>query len=376
MSQLSPNYLKQLDSFLSDKETEKALIICGKTSFVKSGAKEDFAQLEQKYKCYYFTEFSNNICVLELVQALDFFDEIQPDIIIGLGGGSSMDMAKLIKAYAGNQNDLAQKIATAQTITAIQIPLVLLPTTAGSGSESTHFAVIYIDGAKYSVAHQDLLPELFLLAPQFIEQAPISVLGPSLLDALCQAIESYWSKGASKQSMEYAKQAIELLMANCQNAVENKDKAALGNVLLGANLAGKAINLSKTTAAHALSYGISYRFSIPHGQAVALMLRALFKYIDNLPSRAFANSHDREIFENRIKNLNLVFNNKNSILENLDQYIDNCKQQKYLSNLLANDRLEIADFIVKGVNKERLNNNLFQLDLDIFKQLITSELYE
>lgn len=101
---------------------------------------------------------------------------------------------------------------------------------------------------------------------------------PSALDALCQAIESYWSKRATEESRGYALQALELIWPNLVPAIEKRDPQAVAALAVGAHLSGKAINISKTTACHAFSYGLTYHFGVPHGTAVSVFLPSVYRY--------------------------------------------------------------------------------------------------
>ena len=151
-----------------------------------------------------------------------------------------------------------------------------IPTTAGTGSEATHFAVIYVDGKKKSIASQQLLPDVVILDPQLTDNMPAYVSACSGFDALSQAIESYWSRAATPLSQLYAAMAIEVLLVELPQAVNSNSRLARDKMQMAANWAGKAINISKTTAPHAMSYVITQEFGIPHGHAVALTLGKFF----------------------------------------------------------------------------------------------------
>src|SRR5690606_13293580 len=134
-------------------------------------------------------------------------------------------------------------------------PLILIPTTAGSGSETTKFAVIYENGNKVSVDHPALLADEIFLDPKLTVNLPKYVTAYTAADALCQAIESYWARAATPESKNWAINAIKLVLENAKAAIANpSDLNARLQLLIGASLAGKAINVTRTTAPHALSY--------------------------------------------------------------------------------------------------------------------------
>ena len=153
-------------------------------------------------------------------------------------------------------------------------PLVCIPTTAGTGSEATHFAVIYVDGKKKSIASQQLLPDVVILDPQLTDNMPAYVSACSGFDALCQA--TYWSRAATPLSQLYAALTIKVLIVELPQAVNSNSRLVRDKMQMAANWAGKAINISKTTAPHAMSYVITQEFGIPHGHAVALTLGKFF----------------------------------------------------------------------------------------------------
>ena len=185
------------------------------------------------------------------------------DYILAIGGGSSIDTAKSIKYY--NHVDL---------------PFMAVPTTSGTGSEATHFAVIYKDGEKHSIASERLLPDYVILQPRTLKTLPIYQKKCTMLDALCQAIESWWSKKATPESIGYSKAAIKLILANMESYLKNKADGNK-NMLIASNLAGKAINITTTTAPHAMSYKMTSLYGLPHGHAVALCLPKVWRFIEN-----------------------------------------------------------------------------------------------
>jgi alcohol dehydrogenase class IV len=150
--------------------------------------------------------------------------------------------------------------------------VIAIPTTAGSGSEATHFAVVYRDGEKHSVAHASLRPAAAIVDPALTANLPPDLSAHSGLDALCQAVESIWSIHATEDSLAPAQAALALTWQHLETAVNEPTPAARSAMAWGAHLAGQAINLTQTTAPHAMSYTLTSAFGIPHGAAVALTL--------------------------------------------------------------------------------------------------------
>src|SRR5690606_25840825 len=139
-------------------------------------------------------------------------------------------------------------------------PLLAVPTTAGTGSEATHFAVVYIDGVKHSLAHPLLRPDLVILDPLLTYAMPPGLTAATGLDALSQGIEALWAVGATTKSVGYAARAVELAAGALETAVIAPDRTARRAMMEAAHASGLAIDISKTTAPHALSYAISTDF--------------------------------------------------------------------------------------------------------------------
>lgn len=192
-----------------------------------------------------------------------------PDIIIGIGGGSVLDLAKLSRALRDNPTvDPATLTTDAPHLNVRTTQLVLVPTTAGSGAEATHFAVLYRDGIKHSVAGESLLADHIVLDSALVRRGEPQQLAASGLDALCQCIESLWARAATVESRKTAYEGLVALSSSLVGMVRG-DKRLAEPLLWGSHMGGRAINVSKTTAPHALSYYLTSHFGVPHGIAVA-----------------------------------------------------------------------------------------------------------
>lgn len=191
----------------------------------------------------------------------------RPDLLIAIGGGRVIDAAKYfldqwLRDPAGNDP---------------AIEFVAIPTTAGSGSEATPFAVVYDEGVKQSLEHPSFLPGIVILDARLCTAAPTHQRAISAADALTQAIESMWNVHATEVSLRFAGEAIHLLSKNFLFFIESPEAVA-HEMLYAAHLAGKAIAITRTTGCHALSYYLTAHHGVPHGQAVALFLPVFFNY--------------------------------------------------------------------------------------------------
>lgn len=268
--------LQNLREVLLAEQPARVLLVSGKRSFESSGSAREMLPILSGINLQRFCEFSQNPKIEDIRRGVELVKQFSPDLVVAVGGGSVIDMAKLINGIAAQSVDCEAVVKGTELIREPGRPLVAIPTTAGTGSEVTHFAVAYIGHSKYSVAHPNLLPTYSIVDPRLSYDMSPGLTGTTGLDALCQATESFWAVQATDVSREYAAQAIETLLASLEQAVINPSPRVRRDMAWGALLAGKAINLSKTTAPHAISYILTSMFGIPHGHAVALSLGKCF----------------------------------------------------------------------------------------------------
>jgi alcohol dehydrogenase len=350
---------KLINFFSSDvkkifnKNVKKILFISGVSSYYKTGAEELFKNKfndKEKYiyiKKSYFPDFE------ELKKIINIKNEIKPDLIVAIGGGCVIDYAKISSVFNITKN-LKKKIINSDYKGNKKIPLLAIPTTAGSGAEVTSNAVIYIDNIKHSVEGHEVRPEYHTLLPKLLLSSTMKVDSSSGFDAISQAIESILSKKSNTQSINYASRALKVLFKNYTNFILKKNISNSYNMALGANLAGKAINISKTTAPHALSYPFTAHFNIPHGHAVSLSLNKFLKFNYDFKERA-----DKDFDLNkRFKLLFKLSNTRN--MAQLDSYLIKIKKAAKLEQNFKKLGININtkySLIVGGLNSQRLKNN-------------------
>lgn len=223
-----------------------------------------------------FEDFTSNPLYEDIVNGMECFHTKGCDGIVAIGGGSAIDVAKCIKLFSGLDAD---KNYLRQPFHGNEIPLIVLPTTAGTGSESTHFAVLYEQGEKQSVAHESIIPDWVLLDPGVLETLPIFQKKCTLMDALCQGIESWWSVRATDESMAHAEEAIHTIVMNMDTYLSSWDVQVTQRIQFAANRAGQAINITQTTAPHAMSYKLTSLYGLPHGYAAAVCLPKVWAYM-------------------------------------------------------------------------------------------------
>lgn len=218
-----------------------------------------------------FEEIRPNPTYELAVQAMAVAKRFDADGLIAVGGGSCIDLAKAV-AVGLRRDDGLDGLGRGAWVVQGAMPIIAAPTTAGSGSQATAFGVLYKDGRKWSLEHAELRPRGVVLDVRFIRTLPSRLSAVSAMDALCQCVESIWACRATEASKEYAREGGRLMVASIVQAAIKRDVNACRAIMHGAHLSGCAINISRTTAAHAFSYGLTRRFGLPHGLAVALSL--------------------------------------------------------------------------------------------------------
>jgi alcohol dehydrogenase class IV len=196
--------------------------------------------------------------------------------IVGFGGGSSLDVAKVAALLIGSREDLDEAWGVGQA-KGPRLPLVLIPTTAGTGSEVTPVSIITVGTEeKRGVSSPLLLPDIAILDPDLTLGLPAPITAATGVDAMVHAIEAYASANANNNplSQVLAREALRLLGANIETVVaEPGNVEARGAMLLGSMLAGQAFANSPVASVHALAYPIGGTFHVPHGLSNALVLR-------------------------------------------------------------------------------------------------------
>lgn len=207
--------------------------------------------------------------------------------VVGFGGGSSLDVAKLAALLLGSDENIDEAWGVGQA-KGPRLPLVLVPTTAGTGSEVTPVSIITVgEEEKRGVSSAIILPDVALLDPELTLGLPASITAATGIDAMVHAIEAYASKNANNNPLSkmLAREALRLLGANIETAVFNgANLEARSAMLLGSMLAGQAFANSPVAAVHALAYPIGGTFHVPHGLSNALVLPHVLRF--NAPDAA------------------------------------------------------------------------------------------
>lgn len=340
----------------------KKFMLVGKMPFYTDALTDYFNTLEMPFVL--FPNFTANPKYEEICQGVDLFNREGCDALVAIGGGSAIDVAKCIKLFSKMPKD---ELYFKQKLTDTKIPILAVPTTAGTGSESTRFSVFYYGGEKQSIGPEYLVPEYAFLDATLLYSLPLYQKKCTLLDALCQAIESWWSVNSNDESKKYAKIAVEKIINNYKGYIFDGDETATNEIMSGSNYAGRAINITATTAAHAMSYKMTTLYGIPHGHAVGIGLAYIWEYMIENPQKCIdvrGKDYLIQVFDDIAKSLG----GKNA--EEGDLIFKNLLKELEISGPKAtSEQLEI---LTSSVNVGRLKNNPVELDNNTLYKLYKS----
>lgn len=307
-----------------------------------------------------FNDFTPNPLYEDVVKGVILFNKNHCQEIVAIGGGSTIDVAKCIKLFATldpNTNYLNQEFKENN------IKLTAIPTTAGTGSETTKYAVIYYEGNKQSITHDSIIPSCVKFEPNVLGTLPLYQKKATMLDALCHGIESYWSVNSNEESKKYAKEVINIIVNNYQEYLNN-NKNTFELMFKAANLAGKAINITQTTAGHAMCYKLTSLYGIAHGHSAALCIKHIYPYIVSNTDKCI-DYRGKNHLNNTLKELQGIIS--------IDKYLEIMNEMNLNKIEYKESDLEA---LTDSVNTTRLKNFPIELDKDSIKQLYVKILGE
>lgn len=344
-----------------------AMVISGPT-LRKMGVVDKAADYlkEAGVKVDIFTDVEANPSVTTVEKATDAFKEAGADFIVALGGGSPMDVAKAVGVTAKFGGSITE-YEGAYKVPGKIVPLIAIPTTAGTGSEVTAFSVITDHSRDYklTVFSYELFPAYAILDPELLTSAPASVAAACGIDAFIHAEEAYVSTAASPFSDAMAEKAMELIGKNIRRFVARRtDLEAAEAMLTGSLFAGIAFSFARLGNVHAMSHPVSAFFDVPHGVANAVLLPviaeynaladhgrylAVYNYISPIP--AFEDEFEPLMLVDAIRELNEDI----GIPENLTEAIRQTAKRKDPSGTVSDEEIEskidaMADDAMKSGN--------------------------
>jgi alcohol dehydrogenase class IV len=215
---------------------------------------------------------------------VDFTRSFMFDGVIGIGGGSALDLAKLAAVISANEGSVKDYLNLTGTKTLVQngIPKILIPTTSGTGSEVTDIAVLSLEGTKDVVTHEFLLTNLAIVDPQLTISVPPRITAATGIDALTHAVEAFLSVNANDATDALALKAMTLISGSIRTAVQNGVNIEARTAMsYGSFLAGLAFFNAGVAGVHALAYPLGSQYKLPHGESNAVLLPYVMKYISS-----------------------------------------------------------------------------------------------
>jgi len=273
--------LERLPEVAAELGCRRPAVVAGEGLIEALGIREALMALLAKTEAVWWEAVTPAPEVSAAQGAVDWAAAQEVDGVIGLGGGSALDTAKVLAAALPNGADVAALLTGETPLATESLPTILLPTTAGTGSEVTPWATLWEReaGRKHSLEGRSMFPAQALLDPRLTHSLPAEQTAATGMDALAHALEAYWNRAANPLSDRYALAAMELIPKWLPVAVAEPDNAeARARMLLAALFAGLAFSNTKTAAAHSLSYPMTLRFGVTHGQATGITLAPLLRY--------------------------------------------------------------------------------------------------
>lgn len=289
--------MENLHTIIKDGVTK--ITIFTDKGILKFGLLDEVISIIEKNNIEYeiLSDIPTEPSYIEAQEVVDHFKALNSDFIIGVGGGSVMDIAKLASVLSTDDytvKDLLEDPLLAKK----QVTSLMIPTTAGTGSEATPNSIVGVPekNLKVGIVNGELIADHVILDSNMIKNLPKPIAAATGIDALAHAIECFTSKKANPISDTFALEALDLILNNIIEACTNPDALeAKSNMLLGSFYAGVAITSSGTTAVHALSYPLGGKYHIAHGVSNAILLTPVMKFNEPVIKDLLAKAYDRVV---------------------------------------------------------------------------------
>ena len=315
-----------------------------------------------------FTDCKPEPSYLQVEAVVDMVQGQECDLIIGLGGGSVMDAAKLASVLKGAPYTI-KDLLNDPTQAEKKVKTVMIPTTCGTGSEATCNAIVAIpeEKSKKGIVNDNMIPDYVILDAQMIAKLPKAIVAATGVDALTHVVECFTSKKATPFSDCYALEGAKLIFANIREAYNNPDNMdAKNKMLIGAYYGGIAITGSGTTAVHALSYPLGGKFHIAHGVSNAILFAHVMKFNKDACAERLAVLCDA---------INPTYAEK-TVEEKADYVIDQIADIVKVTNIPTDltqygVTMDDLDFLVTAGSQQQrlLVNNMKELSLDDIRNI-------
>ena len=313
-----------------------------------------------------FSDVGSNPNFEDCTNAVKFFRKNTFDGVIALGGGSAMDLAKVVMAYLCLKKSDIYELINCKGKFPRTIPSIFLPTTHGTASEVTMWGTIWNmkEEKKYSISHPDLYPSVAILDGNLTLSLPLDISITTVMDALSHSFEAIWNKNANPTSTDFAISAICSIFNNGEALKENPfDLEIRNNLLQAATVAGLAFSNTTTAAAHSMSYPLTIHYGIPHGVASSISL---------IPLLEINGKFIKEPLDRICKNNELTYDELKKTIKALPQGII-----PYTLDEWGIPENQLPKLAAESFTKGRMDNNIVELSTDdvlgILKELFSEQ---
>jgi alcohol dehydrogenase class IV len=356
--------LADLPSEVDRFKPETILLVVGKESFRKSIHFNNLQKYMVGYDLSHIISVGDNPTE-QFLQTIWTQQKTQTyDLVIGIGGGSVLDFGKTIAALLTQPcGTVSEFLSNQMKFEKDTIPFIAIPTTAGTGSEVTQYASIETeDKQKISLTDIKLFPALAIVDPELTHSMPPYLTACTGFDAICQAIESYWSVSNSETSEPHALKAIPILIKNLIRATQNpNNKDARFQMAYASLEAGLAIAQTRTTAVHSVSYPMTTYFDVPHGHACSLTLAPFIRF--NAP--AIKGARGEKLYQA------MGVSSADNGAQLVEDLMKKVKLEQSLTKL-GIDTSGIQTIIQNGFRPDRVKNNPRHLTPEDLKTILES----
>jgi alcohol dehydrogenase class IV len=348
---------QEIRQVVDELKGKKIFLVTGRHFAKKYGFLDKLADYLKGLAVEIYAEIEENPSIETVDRGAEQCRKSQCNLIIGLGGGSAMDAGKAIAMLQKNPGSIREYLDQERVCQAKGLPVITLPTTSGTGSEVTPFTVIFHPAkkAKPAIAPPENFPDVALVDPELTTSTPFEVAASTGLDALCQAVEGFWSTQGNPLTRSLAFQGIKLAMENVESACLKKDRESVVNMALASHLTGIEMSNIGNTSIHPLSYPITLDYNVSHGFACAIFLPAVIRF-------------NAQAIENRFRDLLriLSLSSVEAFADKVDFLMEKLKAPRRLSKLGVKQE-DIPGIAKRGVGRSTAWNPRSMTEEDIIQ---------
>ena len=352
----SDNFVEQLALIIGDNKKSNILVF----SYEWFKNTDNYIRLKNVLGDFNFWgDIEENPSFTSCQNALDFTEELQPNIIIAIGGGSVIDTAKSVRLALNKDIFSLEELISYKMEYKKKIKFVAIPTTHGTSSELTKWATIWNkkEKKKYSLSDNDNYPDYAIYDYHLVDSLPINISLITTLDALSHSFEALWNKNSNPISDNYAIEAIKLIIENIGKINKPVSKETRMNLLKATMYSGLAFSNTKTAAAHSISYPLTALYGIPHGIACSITLYSLMRI-------------NKPFIEDKIEIILKITNFKN--MKKLWMFVkDKVKRTiKFSLREYGISEKNFDNIVANSFNKDRIGNNIKKLNKKDIKNIL------